>query len=89
MYLGSEEVRGRPYAETTQRVIDAEVTQLLREAERLALMLLGEQRLAVAPARQMPVSGVHAYRTRARHSNSGANARPVPIISGRLRRGRT
>ena len=34
LYLGGEEVRSRPYAEATQRVIDEEVGKLLREAER-------------------------------------------------------
>src|SRR5215217_5242719 len=31
MYLGNEEVRSRPYAEATQRVVDEEVGKLLRE----------------------------------------------------------
>ncbi len=44
MYLGSEEVRSRPYAEATQRVIDTEVAKLLREAEERALRLLRERR---------------------------------------------
>jgi cell division protease FtsH len=44
MYLGGEEVRSRPYAEATQRVIDQEVSALLREAERRALDVLGEHR---------------------------------------------
>jgi len=44
MYLGSEEVRSRPYAEATQRVIDEEVAKLLREAEERALRLLREHR---------------------------------------------
>ncbi len=44
MYLGSEEVRSRPYAEATQRVIDEEVAKLLREAEERALALLREHR---------------------------------------------
>jgi hypothetical protein len=30
MYLGTEEVRSRPYAEATQRVVDEEVAELLR-----------------------------------------------------------
>jgi cell division protease FtsH len=47
MYLGGEEVRSRPYAEATQRVIDQEVAGLLREAERRALDLLGEHRDAL------------------------------------------
>jgi cell division protease FtsH len=33
MYLGTEEVRSRPYAEATQRVVDEEVAKLLRQAE--------------------------------------------------------
>ncbi|HZD00515.1 MAG TPA: ATP-dependent zinc metalloprotease FtsH [Actinomycetes bacterium] len=44
MYLGGEEVRSRPYAEATQRVIDEEVSKLLRQAERRALDLLREHR---------------------------------------------
>jgi cell division protease FtsH len=44
MYLGGEEVRSRPYAEATQRVIDEEVGKLLREAEARALGLLREHR---------------------------------------------
>jgi cell division protease FtsH len=47
MYLGGEEVRSRPYAEATQRVIDQEVATLLREAEQRALSLLGEHRDAL------------------------------------------
>ena len=47
MYLGGEEVRSRPYAEATQRVIDTEVSKLLREAEERALAVLGEHRDAL------------------------------------------
>jgi cell division protease FtsH len=47
MYLGGEEVRSRPFAEQTQRVIDEEVSDLLREAERRATGLLSEHRDAV------------------------------------------
>ena len=47
MYLGGEEVRSRSYAEATQRVIDEEVAELLREAERRALALLTEHRDAL------------------------------------------
>jgi cell division protease FtsH len=45
--LGGEEVRSRPYAEATQRVIDEEVAGLLREAEQRALGQLGEHRGAL------------------------------------------
>ena len=47
MYLGGEEVRSRPYAEATQRVIDQEVSALLRDAERRAMDLLSEHRDAL------------------------------------------
>jgi cell division protease FtsH len=40
MYLGSEEVRSRSYAEQTQKVIDEEVAKLLREAEERSLSVL-------------------------------------------------
>jgi cell division protease FtsH len=47
MFLGTEEVRSRPYAEATQRVVDQEVAKLLREAEGRATELLGEHRDAL------------------------------------------
>ena len=47
VYLGNEEVRSRAYAESTQRVIDEEVSDLLREAEQRARSLLGGHRDAL------------------------------------------
>jgi cell division protease FtsH len=47
LYLGGEEVRSRPYAEATQRVVDEEVAKLLLEAERRARGLLTEYRDAL------------------------------------------
>jgi len=44
MYLGSQEVRSRDYAEATQRVIDEEVSRLLTEADHRASQLLEEHR---------------------------------------------
>jgi cell division protease FtsH len=44
LYLGGEEVRSRPYAEATQRVVDEEVARLLREAEGRARGLLAGHR---------------------------------------------
>jgi cell division protease FtsH len=44
MYLGGEEVRSRPYAEATQRLIDEEVATLLREAEQRATATLADRR---------------------------------------------
>jgi cell division protease FtsH len=47
MYLGTEEVRSRPYAEQTQRVVDEEVAKLLRAAEDRATGMLSEHRDAL------------------------------------------
>jgi cell division protease FtsH len=47
MYLGGAEVQRRAYAEDTQRVIDEEVSGLLREAEQRALALLTGRRDAL------------------------------------------
>jgi cell division protease FtsH len=47
MYLGSEEVRSRAYADETQLVIDEEVAKLLREAEQTATALLTDRRAAL------------------------------------------
>ena len=47
MYLGGEEVRSRPYAEQTQRLVDQEVAELLRQAESRAIRLLTEHRDAL------------------------------------------
>jgi cell division protease FtsH len=43
-YLGHEELHSRSYAEATQRIIDEEVTKLLRQAEKRASDLLGSYR---------------------------------------------
>jgi len=47
LYLGGEELTNRPYAEATQRVIDREVAALLRDAERRAVSLLTDRRVAL------------------------------------------
>ncbi len=47
MYLGSEQVTNRSYAEETQRVIDEEVVTLLKDAQLRALSLLGDHRDAL------------------------------------------
>jgi cell division protease FtsH len=47
MYLGNEQVHSRDYAEATQRVIDEEVSDLLREAEKRAFTLLTDHRDAL------------------------------------------
>jgi cell division protease FtsH len=46
-YLGGEPLTSRKYSEQTQRVIDTEVSRLLREAEVHAVELLRTHRSAV------------------------------------------
>jgi cell division protease FtsH len=46
-YLGNEEIRSRSYADETQKVIDEEVAQLLREAEERAISMLRDHRDAL------------------------------------------
>jgi cell division protease FtsH len=43
-YLGGDETGNRPYAEETQRVIDREVAELLRQAEQCAIKVLTDHR---------------------------------------------
>jgi cell division protease FtsH len=47
MYLGAEQVHSRDYAEATQRIIDEEVSDLLKEAEKRAMTLLADHRDAL------------------------------------------
>ncbi len=47
LYLGGEQVKSRPYAEATQRIIDQEVATLLREAEQRATVTLTNHRPAL------------------------------------------
>src|SRR5690606_18832790 len=47
MYLGTDEVRSRNYAESTQAIIDEEVSALLRRAEERAISLLRAHREAL------------------------------------------
>ena len=51
-YLGREELRSRSYAEATQRIIDEEVTKLLRQAEERASDLLRSHSQALADLAQ-------------------------------------
>jgi cell division protease FtsH len=44
MYLGTQEIRSRDYAEATQAVIDEEVSRLLKEADQRASRILEEHR---------------------------------------------
>jgi cell division protease FtsH len=47
MYLGTEEIHSRVYADDTQKIIDEDVANLLREAEHAATALLAGHRAAL------------------------------------------
>jgi ATP-dependent Zn protease len=55
VYLGGEEIRDRPYAEATQRVIDQEVAELLREAEQRTTTALTDRRDELDLLTQLPL----------------------------------
>jgi cell division protease FtsH len=52
-YLGHDEFRSRAYAEATQRIIDEEVTKMLRQAELHASELLRSHRQALTTLTQL------------------------------------
>ncbi len=83
MYLtGGQEVSSRPFAEATQRIVDSEVSRLLREAEERAVNLLREHRdvldeLSATLLEHETVDGETVYRVAGR-PYPGPGARPVP-----------
>ena len=83
MYLGTEQVRSRDYAEATQRVIDEEVSDLLKEAEKRALTLLTEHRDALDRLVDRPGRARDGRRRRGRGRVRG---RRGPDGTGRERR---
>ena len=78
MYLGTEQVHSRDYAEATQRVIDEEVSDLLREAEQRALTLLSRaSRRARSPGRGAARARDRRRRRGRRRARRVAPVRPV------------
>ena len=67
MYLGTEELQSGPFAEETQRLIDQEVSRLLREAEKHDMGLLEEHHEQLDALRRLflekeTVNGTQVYR---------------------------
>jgi cell division protease FtsH len=80
---GGPGVSSRPFAEATQAEIDAEVSRLLRQAERRAVELLSEHRaeldaLVGLLLERETVDGSEVYRLAGRPDRSSA-APPVPV----------
>ena len=88
-YLGVEDPRSRAYAEQTQRVIDEEVSRLLREAEQRATDVLSNHRDALNRLTQLLLeketvdgSEVYALVGRGRPQESGVVEAPAAIPTG-------
>jgi cell division protease FtsH len=87
-YLGIEDPRARSYAEQTQRVIDEEVSRLLREAEQRAAQLLTTHRATLDRLTELLLekeivdgSEVYALAGRDRPSAPGVVEAPVAVRS--------
>jgi cell division protease FtsH len=87
-YLGIEDPRARSYAEQTQRVIDEEVSRLLREAEQRASQLLTTHRATLDRLTELLLekeivdgSEVYAIAGRDRPSAPGVVEAPVAVRS--------
>jgi cell division protease FtsH len=57
MYLGTQEVRSRDYAEATQALIDEEVSRLLKEADERAARILDEHREVLDKVTELLIEG--------------------------------
>jgi cell division protease FtsH len=86
-YLGHEEFSNRSYAEATQRVIDQEVTKLLREAEQRANELLRTHnhqltKLARLLIQQETVDGDAVYELLLESSQGFSDSDSLPLQEG-------
>jgi len=82
-YLGGEELRSRAYSEETQRVVDTEVSRLLREAEDRAVAMLIAHRgaldaLTAALLEHETVDGELVHRLADESATAVSLAKPAP-----------
>jgi cell division protease FtsH len=87
-YLGIEDPRSRTYAEQTQRLIDEEVSRLLREAEQRATELLSTHRAALDRVVELllekeTVDGEEVYAIVGRDQPGGVGRVEAPAAVGR------
>ncbi len=92
-YLGVEAPRPRAYAEQTQRLIDEEVSRLLREAEQRAADLLSTHRAVLDQLVQMLLaketvdgSEVYALAGTSPANGTGSSETPPPRLRDRVMR---
>jgi cell division protease FtsH len=83
MYLGSQEVRSRDYAEATQALIDEEVSRLLKEADERASRILDEHREVLDRVTDLliereTIDGSDVYELAGRSMPEGAEATVAP-----------
>jgi cell division protease FtsH len=88
-YLGVDDPRSRGYAEQTQRVIDEEVSRLLREAEERATEVLSTHRDALDRLTELLLeketvdgSAVYALVGRSRPDDHGVVEAPATVATG-------
>jgi cell division protease FtsH len=87
-YLGVEDPRTRAYAEQTQRVIDEEVSRLLREAEQRATQVLSTNRDTLARLVELllekeTVDGSEVYAIAGRHRPAAPGVVEAPVAVSR------
>jgi cell division protease FtsH len=83
MYLGTQEVRSRDYAEATQALIDEEVSRLLKEADERAASILEEHRDVLSKVtnlliEQETIDGGDVYELAGRPRPEGVEATVAP-----------
>jgi len=83
MYLGTQEVRSRDYAEATQALIDEEVSRLLKEAAERASRILEEHRDVLGRVTDLliereTIDGSDVYELAGRPRPEGAEATVAP-----------
>jgi cell division protease FtsH len=81
-YLGNEEIRSRAYADETQKLIDEEVSSLLRRAEERALALLGDHRDALDRLVEVLVAHETVDGAAVRAALEGSEGPTAPAESG-------
>ena len=82
-YLGDNGLSGRPYAETTQRAIDEEVSRLLREAQDRATSLLSAHRKEIDQVVALLIEKETIDGSELREILAGSvSVRPAPAAGG-------
>ena len=79
-YLGDNGLSGRPYAETTQRAIDEEVSRLLREAQERATTLLTAHRKELDKVVELLLEEETIDGSQLREIMAGSDGKKAPAV---------